>query len=250
MKQLALIAVLGLAVAAASADWNDNFDSYNLGTINGQGGWGGWANTPSAAGQVSDILSLSAPKSQLIDLGADSVHTYSGYNLGTWFYRTWLFIPTDFQSGGTAPDLGTYFIMLNRYTTGGADTRWSVQMAFDSTDQMIHADAGDSTEVTLPYVAGEWSFIDVHVNLTQNWTQVYYNGTLIDDPNVANHPQLGGGYSWTLGVFGTDTGGLLNIAAVDLYANGSSPVFYDDMALIPEPVSVLLLSVVVLLRRR
>jgi hypothetical protein len=250
MRHLVLIAVLGLVTASASANWYDNFDSYNLGSINNQGGWKGWANVPSAAGEVSDILSRSAPKSQLIDLGADSVRSYTGYNTGMWSYRTWLFIPTDFQSGGTAPDTGTYFILLNRYTNGGADTRWSVQMAFDSTDGLIHADSGSSDEVTLPYVAGEWSFLDVRVNLTQNWTQVYYNGTLLDDPGLANHPQLGGGYRWTAGVFGTDTDGQLNIAAVDLYANGSSPVFYDDMALIPEPMSAGLLLLVALLRRR
>ncbi len=252
MRKLAAVVLLASVVAYASADWSDGFDSYSLGSINGQGGWVGWANTPSAAGTVTDVISRSANQSQQIEYGHDSVHTYAGYNTGVWWYTAYVWIPSDFQSGGTPPDTGTYFILCNTYTNGGANTRWSVQFSFDSTDGLIHADAGDSTETTLPYTPDMWSEIAVRIDLTADWTQIYYNGTLIDDPDVANHGTLGGGYQWTKGVFGTDTNGLLNIAAVDLYANGSTAVFYDDMSLaVPEPVTgMLVLALAALARRR
>jgi len=251
-ERLALVAVLAWGVCAACADWSDSFDTYSLGTIYNQGGWTGWAGVPAAAGNVTDLISRSAPQSQEIVAAHDSVHMYAGYTTGVWWYTAYIWIPSDFESGGTSPDTGTYFILLNTYTTGGANTRWSVQFAFDSLDGMIHADAGSSNEVQMPYVADQWSTIAVRIDLTSDWTQVYYNGNLIDDPILADHPVLGGGYQWTKGVFGQDTNGLLNIAAVDLYANGSSSVFYDDMSLlVPEPVSgMLLLALGMFLRRR
>ena len=251
MRKLAAVVLLASVVAYASAAWFDSFDSYSLGSINGQGGWVGWANTPSAAGTVTDIISRSPGQSQQIEYGHDSVHTYAGYNTGVWWYTAYVWIPNDFQSGGVPPDTGTYFILLNTYTNGGANTRWSVQFSFDSADGLIHADAGHNTEVTLPYSVDMWSEIAVRIDLTNDWTQVYYNGTLIDDPDVPNHPTLGGGYQWTKGVFGTDTNGLLNVAAVDLYANGSTPVYYDDMSLaVPEPVAGLLALALAALARQ
>jgi hypothetical protein len=247
-----VVAVLVLGVVCAQADWIDNFDSYSLGSIYNQGGWTGWGGVPSAAGTVTNAISLSPAQSQEISYAQDSVHTYSGYNTGVWWYGAHVWIPNDFESGGTTPETGTYFILMNTYTNGGSNTRWSVQFAFDSLDGMIHADAGSSNEVTMPFVTGQWSEIAVRIDLTNDWTQVYYNGALIDDPSLANHPTLGGGYQWTKGVFGQDTNGLLNVAGVDLYANGSSSVFYDNMSLaVPEPVSGLLaLALLALVRRR
>ena len=49
------------------------------------------------------------------------------------------------------------------------------------------------------------------------------NSTVSDSPGV---------YTWTGGIIG-DGGAALDIAAVDLYANGSSSVYYDDLVLDP-----------------
>ena len=251
MGKLAVVVMLVLGVACACADWSDSFDLYSLGSIYNQGGWTGWAAVPSAAGTVTDTISLSPSQSQQIEYAHDSVHTYLGYTTGVWWYTANIWIPSDFQSGGSGTDFGTYFILLNTYTNGGSNTRWSVQFAFDSLDGLIHGDCGSSNEVTLPFVTDQWSDIAVRIDLANNWTQVYYNGTLLDDPALPDHSSLGGGYQWTKGVFGQDTNGLLNIAAVDLYANSSSPVYYDNMSLaVPEPVSGLLALVLLTLRRR
>mgnify|MGYP003787385505 CR=1 FL=1 len=109
----------------------------------------------------------------------------------------------------------------------------------------------------IPYVTGAWIPIRTEIYLDENWTQVYYNNVLIDDPALADHPTLGGGYSWTGGLYG-QAGGALNIAAVDLYANGATPIYYDNMMLvgpgvaIPEPAAGLMTVAVLgfLLRRR
>lgn len=249
-RAIALVAVL-LLVSTAGATWNDNFDSYKLGSINGQGGWEGWDGKPAAAGIVTNAMSRSPKQSQEIHTVADSIRQFSGYTKGTWEASTWMYIPKDFRAGGTPPADGSYFIMLNKYMHGGgANNRWSVQLAF-ANDGKIHADCGSTKEVLMPYVRDAWKEIKVKIYLDEDWTQVYYDGKLLDDPGLPNHPTLGGGYIWTKGVFGRDVGGLKNIACFDLFAQDSTSVYYDDMQIIPEPASCLLaLAGLGLLRRR
>ncbi len=235
MRKAFVCAATLLAVAAipAWADWCDNFDSYTLGTINGQGGWKGWNNVSGAAGIVDNLLSISPPNSQQINGPADSVHEYTGYNAGVWWYTANVWIPADYVGGGTAPDIGSFFILLSRYSDNASNNIWTVQAAFNSQNGKFEANAGSSgPRVGVPYVTGQWSQILVKIYLDRDWTQLFYNGQLIDDPNVPNDPNLGGGYKWTKGVFGQDTGPL-NIAAVDLFANTSSPVYYDNLSLTP-----------------
>src|SRR5205814_9027393 len=68
------------------------------------------------------------------------------------------------------------------------------------------------------------------IDLDQDWCQFYYNGVLLDEPGLPDHPILGGGYQWSHGVFG-QVGGMVNIAAVDLYANLATSAYYDDLSL-------------------
>lgn len=228
MKRTALfagmIAALVFLSAAASADWYENFDSYAPGSqIVGQGGWEEWGT--GAGALVSNLYSISPTNSVEVVGATDLVHQYSGYTTGKWLYTAWIYIPNDFSGL-------TYFIMLNTYNTGGPYD-WSVQVGFDSTDGKIHADCGSGNQIAyLDFVTGEWACIQVFIDLDVDWVQIYYNGHLLDDPQLADDPDLGGGYQWTGGVFGGGTGAL-NIGAVDLFANAATPVFYDDMSLTP-----------------
>ena len=58
----------------------------------------------------------------------------------------------------------------------------------------------------------------VVIDLTADACRVYYNGA-----------ELGTAANWTAGVYGGGTG-IQNLAALDLYANGSSSVFYDELS--------------------
>ncbi len=60
--------------------------------------------------------------------------------------------------------------------------------------------------------------IQAIIDLDDDWTQVYYDDDLITE------------YTWTGGILG-GAGSKLDIAAVDLYANGAGSVFYDDLVL-------------------
>jgi hypothetical protein len=229
-------AVVGLVLApsAAMADWWDYFDTYTPGSINGQGGWQGWDNVPAAAGTVVTTPWLSAPHSQEINAPTDSVHQYSGYTTGLWTYTAWQYIPASYSGQ-------TYFILLNQYNDGGP-YNWSIQVRFDSTtdraQSILYSGAVDGNQI--PLVRGAWAEIRDVIDLTADTQSFYYNNQLVVTK------------SWTNGVADPAGPGILNLAAVDLYGNLASSVWYDNMSLTPEPASLALLGLGLLLvtRRR
>jgi hypothetical protein len=75
-----------------------------------------------------------------------------------------------------------------------------------------------SITIDVPYVTDRWVKIQTIIDLDDDWTQVYYDDNLIAE------------YTWTGGILG-GAGSNLDVAAVDLYANGADSVFYDDLVL-------------------
>ncbi len=193
--------------APEAGGWSDNFDSYaNNTNLHGVGGWKGWDNTPGATGFVRDDQSLSSPHSVEIMTTSDLVHEYAGYTSGAWSYTAWQYIPSTFS--GT-----TYYLLLNEYNDGGP-YNWSVQLNFNSGTGLVTNDGVSGG--SMPYLEDQWVEIRVEIDLDNNLQFLYYNGTLL--------------YSgtWTEEQAG---GGQLEIQAVDLYANGASAVYYDDISL-------------------
>jgi len=190
--------------------WSDNFDSYETDSqMHGQGGWKGWGNNPTAGALTSDVQARSVPNSVAIVGASDLVHEYSGFNTGVWTYTTWQYIPTDFT--GT-----TSFILLNQYDDSGATNNWSTEISFDNAAGVVSNDGPAGGE--LPLVKGEWVEIRVEIDLANDIQSFYYGGDLLFTG------------SWKDGMSG---GGIANIAAVDLFANNASVVYYDDISLLP-----------------
>lgn len=197
-----------LMTPGITADWLDNFDTYTLGTIQDQGGWKGWFNDSTAAGVVTAAMASSSPNSQAIAGAADSVHEYAGYTDGFWSYKAMQYIPTDFSGESS-------FILLNSYDDAGTNLNWSVQVNFNSsTGEVVNTGASGGT---LPLIKGEWVEIRVDIDLVTDSQSFYYGGELLYSG------------SWTDEISGL---GALNIAAVDLFANAASVVYYDDMSLV------------------
>ncbi|GIK57656.1 MAG: S8 family serine peptidase [Chloroflexi bacterium] len=193
-------------------NWSDDFDSYATDSqIHGQGGWKGWFNDPGAGAFVRDTYAVSAPNSVEILGGSDLVHEYSGYTSGFWTYTAWQYVPTDFVGE-------SYFIMLNQYNDAGTTMNWSTQVMFSSVGDMVINDGVSGG--TLPLVKGEWVEIRVEIDLDNNTQTFYYDGQML----------FAG--TWTNEVSG---GGIANIAAVDLFANGASAVYYDNISLMAPP---------------
>ena len=204
--------------------WTEDFDYYANGSdLHGQSGWKGWDNDPAGTAYVTDAQSLSPPHSVDVAGNSDLVHEFSGYDSGKWAFTAWQYVPSDFQSGGTDPFLGSFFIMMNTYVDGGPheESDWSVQMNFDSNDGMLKVYYGNGMNtVDVPYIPDEWVELQVVIDLDADLTQIYYNDECVVE------------YGWTGGVMGGG-GGALDIAAVDLFANQSTSVFWDDLSLDP-----------------
>ena len=189
----------------------EDFDSYADGSdMHGQGGWKGWDNNPGAGALVTSAFSHTAPHSVDIAGASDLVHEFSGFTSGTWTLSAWTFIPM----GSTAM---SYFIALNTYNDG-SPYNWSTQVCFNATLGMVIDDvAADCTSGPgMPIVFDAWVEVRVEIDLTTNSQSFFYDGNLLYTD------------SWTEHVSG---GGVANIAAIDLFANNSTSVYYDDVSL-------------------
>ena len=218
MRTFAALLVLMIVPVMAIAQWSDNFDSYAVNSqIVGQGGWEEWGL--GAGALVVATEARSAPHSVEIVGGTDLVHQYTE-NTGKWFYSAWQYIPSSMT--GT-----TYWIMLNTYAP--PTYFWSCQMGFDAGSGLIQADCGSSNQVVnVHFKTDQWVEIRTYIDFDEDWTATFYNGQILDDPLLADHPTLGGGYQWSMGVFGAG-GGVNALGAIDLFANGATETYYDDM---------------------
>ncbi len=190
-------------------DWCDNFDSYATDLLlQGVGGWKGWANDPAAAPYTRDEQARSTPNSVEIVNFTDAVHEFTDHNTGIWYFTAYQYIPT----GATGE---SYFILLNQYDDAGATNNWSTQVNFNMIQNLVVAE-GEAAGATLPMVRDQWMEIRVEIDLVNDVQKFYYGGDLLYQS------------TWTDGMSG---GGILNIAAVDLWGNGASAIYYDDICL-------------------
>lgn len=219
--------ILSCFPSIATAQWSENFDSYAPNsslTTPAQGGWEEWSVGSGAL--VSTAQARSGANSVDVMGATDLVHQYTAVTSGKWVYQAWQYIPSTMVGS-------SYFILLNTYAFPAGPYNWSVQVEFSVAGGVL-ANLGTSTVgySPVPVVTNTWVEIKVVIDLDQDWCQFYYNGVLLDEPLLADHPSIGGGYTWSSGVFGQG-GGVASLAAVDLYANSATSVYYDDLSLRP-----------------
>ncbi len=210
-RSLALALLVGLAGWRAGAAVLDDFESYAVGSnLHGQGGWAGWAGNPGAGALVSTSFAFS-PTRAVVSTGAtDLVRPFSGVTNGQWVFQVMQYIPA--TSSGT-----NYVILLNRYqppfTTN--ELNWSVQIQNNLDAGQIISDLGAGA--SRPMVKNQWVEIRVEVNLASNTVAEFYNGQLLST------------HAWQ------DGSGLNELQALDLFADNSGPVYYDNVSLAPAP---------------
>ena len=221
MTACAVLAIGGWVLCSSGrAAVSENFDAYATGSqMHGQGGWKGWDNVPGAGALVSSAQAVSAPNSVAIAGGSDLVHQYSGMDSGRWLYSAKQYVPS--TSSGSS-----YFILMNSYNDGGPYS-WAVQTYFNMANSTVVAEAGVGS---LGLIKDRWVPLLFDINLAANSVTEYYNGQML-----STHP-------WQA------SGPVIGLRAVDLYANGAGPVYYDDIAItqIPEPGQVAMMAMTVL----
>lgn len=203
LRTTGAIAALLLLIPAANAEWSDNFDSYALGSgLHGQGGWEGWEGNPAADAYVSDAFAMSTPHSVEITPTSDIVQPFAEAG-GQWVLSGYNYIP----SGSTGEQ---YFIVLNTYGVGVHN--WSLQILFDSDAGTVTVAEGTGATAI---VNDMWVEVRVEIDLDMNTQDIYYNGMLLDS------------IPWT-------STGAMAIGALDLFSNGGSSIYWDDVSLVGE----------------
>jgi len=203
-RLLTVCAALLLIVPAASADWSENFDSYALGSgLIGQGGWDGWEGAAAADAFVTDVQALSAPHALAAIPTTDIVQEFNETS-GDWIMTGYCYVP----SGSTGKQ---YFIMLNIYGVGVHN--WSVQLEYDS-DGGIVTDYYSSAVTSL--INDTWVQVRAEIHLDINVYDLYYNDVFL----ASNAWQDGSGAN--------------EIAALDIFSDGGSTIYWDDLTLVEE----------------
>jgi hypothetical protein len=110
-----------------------------------------------------------------------------------------------------------YFILLNTYADGGgsATKNWSTQVQFQDTGSIVW----DFDNETLPITFDQWVEIRVEIDLDNDQQEFFYGGTQLGTRLWTDNNFLGGP-------------GALEIRALDLFANGATPAYYDDISLV------------------
>ena len=177
--------------------YSETFESYAAGdNLEGVNGWSGWGG-PAASADVSDTYAYSGTNSVEITGGADLVQEFE-LSGGTFVLTAMMYIP----SGTTGT---TYFILMNQY---GAVNDWSTQTQYNMDTGAITPWSGAQDAITIQY--DQWVQIKCEVDLDNNTVVEYYNGVQIDTR------------VWDDGASGL-------FGAIDLYGNGASSVYYDDI---------------------
>lgn len=208
---------------AASTDpvWEDGFDDYTLGQfLDGDpedGGWTGWDDDPQFGAYVVDTENLTPPHSVDVVGDTDLVQQYQGLVAGQFTYTAWQYVPVDFLGQ-------SYFILLSHYEVPATQEscKWAVQIRFDADLGIVESEhGGPSTNL----ITGRWVELRTEIDLDADSYSFYYDGELLETK------------AWTASP-NNDYSGVLEISAVDLFANGATSVYYDNMSIIGEVSSL------------
>ncbi len=200
---LAFILLAGVAGKARASEFTEGFETYAAGiSVHGQGGWKGWDNVAAAGAPVSNRVAHGGRNSIEIVGSSDLVHEFR-LTGGKWVLTAYQYVPTGAR--GT-----TYFILLNTYQDSGPYD-WSVQTEFNLAAGTITPTAG-GTGGQARIVYDQWAQIRLVIDLTANTFEESYNGTRI------------AAGTWDNNAHGT-------LQALDLFGNGASSVFYDDITI-------------------
>ncbi len=210
---IVLLAVACIAsTASAAIVFEEDFDSYAVGSnMNGQGGWEDWAGPGGAGGIVSWVGTIDSDNILDISGGSDLVYDGWDYASEVITFNIKQYIPS--TATGT-----TYCILLSKHL---ATPEWAMQLSFNLDAGTVTADM-DNSLGRFNVLTDQWARIKAEIDLTDNTVDVYYEGTLIRS--------------------GQWSGGAVELTTLDLYANGADTVYYDDVSIVPEPATLLLLS--------
>ncbi|MCF7973320.1 MAG: discoidin domain-containing protein [Phycisphaerae bacterium] len=196
---LALVLVCACSNASAGVLYFEDFESYAAGTsLHEINGWEGWYGSAGAAAPVTDEVAFSGAKSIEIVGSADAVQVLD-ITEGKWVLTAMQYIPSGTQGVSR-------FHMQNTYRNGaiGRSTQWS----FSLSDGVIGEDYDVSASASIIYDA--WIELKLIIDVDNDSVEQYYNGELFS------------ARAWAFS-------GTSQIQSIDLFGNGASSIYYDDI---------------------
>lgn len=186
----------------------ESFESFASGTtLDGIGGWHPWDSVGTVSAHTSNTLARTGTISIDIGSSTDIVHLYTPTS-GTWTYTAYQYI------GSSVTGTDSYFILMNTYNSGGFKS-WSTQVCFRLSNNTVFDNmVGSVTGSTLTLQRDRWVPIVVQIDLNAGTQTVTYDGLTLFTG------------SWNR------INGIKALAAVDLYGNGATHVYYDDIQLV------------------
>ena len=231
MKAGSLTAALALILAPAICHGADliaeDFDSYTIGNIHGQGPWKDFGGKKIS--EVSADRSYSGGQSLKLTLGPPGggagsdvyMNPSSKATSGKWELSYWLYLPSDYT--------GEAFVFASSGMMPG-DFRVGSFVVVNGSG--VHAVQGGSILGSAPLLVDQWGQVLANIDLDADTAEVSYNGTSIYSGvwNRQGGPiGIGGVNLWARQAWGTGAG-----------VEGTS-FYVDDFVLrpIPEPVRLL-----------
>ncbi len=193
--------VLACLCAGVSAEviYFEDFESFATGTVlHDVAGWEGWYGDAAAAASVSDKFAFSGTQSVEVDGSTDGVQVFD-ITEGKWVLTAMQYIP----SGTTGT---TRFHMQNQYRDGAIGR--SVQWSFSLANGVVGDDYDETASASIIY--DTWIELKLIIDLDNDLLEQYYNGQLISSR------------AWVYS-------GSAQIQSIDLFGNGASSVYYDDI---------------------
>jgi hypothetical protein len=196
----------------AAVAWVEDFDEYEDGQdLHGVNGWKGWMNDPRYSARVTGAQARSAPHSVDISGEADLVREFDGLREGWWRMTAWQYVPSEME-------VESYFIVFSEYSDRGTREEGLI----------IEMDGGAGLirdyihGPSLPIVTDRWVELVtvVFFDSTSAWGRhsFFYDGEPL---------YLGADWACQRVTCPPLTGA----TALDLFANYSTSIYYDDLSL-------------------
>ncbi|NOR66439.1 MAG: hypothetical protein GQ528_03685 [Woeseiaceae bacterium] len=201
LKHSVVALVLACVCSSASGDvlYFEDFESFDVGLVlHEESGWEGWYGDAGAAASVSEKYAFSGTKSVEVASSADAVRVFD-MTEGKWVLTAMQYIPSG-TSGVSR------FHMQNTYRNGAIGR--SIQWSFSLSDGVIGDDYDAGASASIIY--DEWIELKLLIDLDNDLLEQYYNGELFSSR------------AWVFS-------GTSQIQSIDLYGNGASSVYYDDI---------------------
>ncbi|NQV31276.1 MAG: discoidin domain-containing protein [Phycisphaeraceae bacterium] len=198
-SMVALVLACVCSSASAFVLYFEDFESYGVGaSLHEINGWEGWYGAAGAAASVSDKYAFSGTQSTEVNGSADAVQVFD-ITEGKWVLTAMQYIPSG-TSGVSR------FHMQNTYRNGaiGRSTQWS----FSLSDGVIAEDYDEAASATIIY--DQWIELKLVIDVDNDFVEQYYNGKLFS------------ARAWAFS-------GTSQIQSIDLFGNGASSVYYDDI---------------------